>query len=302
MSRVIRALATAVLALSVAARDPGRAAPGRGAGPDDRGLRAVPAAEEVRAEGQARHQGAGPLARQPRRRPRPDRAALPERRHVRAQGRPRVRLDPRRRKKKDRLVAQDFLRYAFATDARWQRARDRPPDGDHVHHLERPHVLRVGPVRAGALPQLELQEAEELLAHAAAPQPRPHLAGRPGCARADELVRRPRPLTESDHAAARCRRPRGRRRVGDAGLPTLGRAAGAGGLDVPDQRRRAPGRRRERGGPGDDHRRGRPRVGRRPRRHRAPAAACRRDAWRPTASSCRGRAPTLAWRCGPTPR
>ena len=77
-------------------------------------------------------------------------------RHLGAQGGPRVRLDPGRRRKADRRLARQFLGRVRDRQG-GQRARQGPPDGDHVRHLERPHVLRLGPLRAESLPQLELQ-------------------------------------------------------------------------------------------------------------------------------------------------
>ena len=47
---------------------------------------------------------------------RPDLAVVPGRRHVGAQGGPGLRLDPGRARKKDRLLAREFLELAFATD------------------------------------------------------------------------------------------------------------------------------------------------------------------------------------------
>ena len=153
MSRVTRALATVVLALSVLL-----ATAGRGAGPTIEDYaeyqpqkkcspKAKPGTKALARWLVHRGGGHGPIAR-----------SCAERRHVGAQGRPGVRLDPGRPQEGDRQVAREFLDDAFATDAEGNEHAHGPPDGDHVHHLERPHVLRVGPVREGALPQLELQD------------------------------------------------------------------------------------------------------------------------------------------------
>ncbi len=131
-----------------------------------------------------------------------------------------------------------LLREDLRHRRRGQPRRAGPPDGHHVPHLERPHLLVVLRLQG---PRLQgLQGAQLVLRHAAAPQPRAHLAEPGRRQRPDQLVHR------RDRGAPD-RRPTGRRPTTTAptttGTTTTGprpahhagrraeRAAGAEDLD-----------------------------------------------------------------------
>ncbi len=112
-------------------------------------------------------------------------------RHLRAQGRPRRRLDPRRERPGGPGPRQGVPRRGVRHRRRGQPARAGPPDGDHVRDLGRPLLRGVRRVREGAATSRPAAGAVEVLQDAAAPRPHAHLAVEGRRQGADQLLRRP---------------------------------------------------------------------------------------------------------------
>ena len=187
--RLVAALLASTLALAMASPS---AAHVRASG----GLRLLRAPDVLRPQGQARHRRAGSLAGEHlRRRLRADLAQLRGQLGLRAQGGPRLRLDPGRRSRGRPGACPDLPRPGLRHRRRGQRARAGPSDGHHVHHLERPHLRVVPGVREEGLPQLELPDPQDLLQDAAPPRPHAHLAEPRRRQGPHQLVRRSAPRT-----------------------------------------------------------------------------------------------------------
>ncbi len=232
------------------------AAPGLGPGRQraGRAVRLLPAAERVRAEGQARHPGPGPLGGEDLRGwLRPDLVDVQEPLGLRAQGGSCLRLVAERgqgrRPQQGPAVPPADLRHRSLRRA----GRAGPSDGRDVRDLERPHLGGVRRVPPAGLPQLRLQEARRLLQDAAAPRPHAHLAdarpvgtagpaGTPGaCPPLRAFARRPAPprrrCRPRRRSSPRCRWPGarpGRRRWPTGG--SAGRSSSAPGC-APTSRR-----------------------------------------------------------------
>ena len=187
---------------------------------------------------------------------------------------------------RDKRLRGDFFAKDFATDAEGNAGRAGPPDGHHVHDLERPDLLLLLRVQGAAVQGV--QGAQHLRRHVAAPQPRAHLAEPGRWQRHDELVHRrhhgPHRPDGADHdAGARaggrprrcrwCRRPRRRARPAQApvrhrhaspkgavqaqrvqaargAMPTRSPRAGLFGYGTPARSRTRPAAGRRRRGPG----------------------------------------------------
>ena len=190
---------------------PARRAPGARAGRRDRrthrGLRVLRAADQLLAQRQAGHHeavgvaaGAVPGQRLARHLP-----LLLRRRGLRAQGGPRVRLGGQRLLGAGPGVRRGLHGQAAGHRRGGQHRRPGPPDGHHVLHLERPDLLLLLRLQ-GAGVQV-LRGPLQVRRHAAAPQPRAHLAEPGRRQRHDQLVHRiddrARP---ADHARRRRRR------------------------------------------------------------------------------------------------
>ena len=155
----MRALLVAAVAVPVPTAaclhrpEPQRLAGVDGERPARRGLRVVRPPDHVHQEAPRRHGCARRVAgRDVRRRRRCGEPALLRLRHLRAQGRPRRRLDPGRRPTPPTASWPRLPRRRLRARRGGQPGRAGSPDGDHVRHLERPVLPGVPPVPAGGVP------------------------------------------------------------------------------------------------------------------------------------------------------
>ncbi|CAA9404351.1 MAG: hypothetical protein AVDCRST_MAG32-3170, partial [uncultured Nocardioides sp.] len=166
-------------------RDAFRAVPRPG-----RGLRPLPAADDLPAACQARRPAARRDPRGAWRRLRADQSLVRGHRHLRAQGVAGLRLAARRHRPRRPGDRAGLPRRGVRARRHRAAARPRTPARDHVRHLGRPHVGVVRRLRRGALPLLLVPQPPQLLGDAEAPRPHAHLAQPSRRARADVVVPR----------------------------------------------------------------------------------------------------------------